>query len=364
MLVTWTLESGSVHDTPTVEYGSSESSLHQKATAEETHFKEGQTEFRTFRALMTGLTADSVVYYRVGSHDTSWSKTFHFKTLPSISSWLPRLAIYGDLGYTNAQSTPYLVKEVENGHFDVLFHIGDFAYDLHNDNGDRGHKFMDMIEPIAARLPYLTIPGNHEEHANFSHYDARFSMLADRHSGHIQGKLNHQLNNHYHSMTVGPATVIMINTEFYYYTKYGWSQIARQFEWLEAELKRANANRATAPWIIVLGHRPLYCLKKKEKKSKEGEGDDDASECDVEAMERPVVRKGIKMHDSGSLQYGLEDLFYKYGVDLYFAGHEHHYGRTLPLYNQEVKSGTKSGSNPYDDANGPVHFITGAAVSF
>ncbi len=136
MLVTWVVKSGSVHDTPTVEYGPSEGSLHLKATAEETHFKEDKTEFRTFRALMTGLTAGgSTVYYRVGSSGTAWSKTFHFRTLSrssSSSSWLPRLAIYGDLGYTNAQSTPYLVKEVAAGHFDALFHIGDFAYDLHS----------------------------------------------------------------------------------------------------------------------------------------------------------------------------------------------------------------------------------------
>lgn len=136
MLVTWVVKSGSVHDTPTVEYGPSEGSLHLKATAEATHFKEDKTEFRTFRALMTGLTAGgSTVYYRVGSSGTAWSKTFHFRTLSrssSSSSWLPRLAIYGDLGYTNAQSTPYLVKEVAAGHLDALFHIGDFAYDLHS----------------------------------------------------------------------------------------------------------------------------------------------------------------------------------------------------------------------------------------
>ena len=239
---------------------------------------------------------------------------------------------------------------------------------------------MEMIEPIAAQVPYMTIPGNHEEHANFSHYDARFSMLGDRHqpaAQHKEGKppLNHRLNNHHHSMTVGPMTVIMINTEYYYYTGYGWGQISRQYAWLEEELKRANANRAIAPWVVVMGHRPLYCLKKKDKKAKkvvEGEGgggdadDDDAGECDIEAMERPALRKGVKMHGSGSnLQYGLEDLFFKYGVDLYFAGHEHHYGRTTPLYDQKIRSGHRSPStNPYDDPAGPVHFITGAAVSF
>lgn len=41
--------------------------------------------------------------------------------------------------------------------------MGDFAYNLEDDNAKVGDEFMRQIEPIAAYVPYLVTPGNHEE---------------------------------------------------------------------------------------------------------------------------------------------------------------------------------------------------------
>jgi hypothetical protein len=71
------------------------------------------------------------IVYRCGSAD-GWSKQYSFLTLPEGSEWSPRLAIYGDLGRDNAQSVPRLTKDVQNNMYDVIFHIGDFAYDMHS----------------------------------------------------------------------------------------------------------------------------------------------------------------------------------------------------------------------------------------
>jgi hypothetical protein len=30
-------------------------------------------------------------------------------------------------------------------------------------------------------------------------------------------------------------------------------------DWLEADLILANKNRAVVPWIVIFGHKPMYC---------------------------------------------------------------------------------------------------------
>ena len=70
-------------------------------------------------------------------------------------------------------------------------------------------------------------------------------------------------------------------------------------DWLEADLKAANATRDERPWIFAGGHRQMY----------------DKGE-----------------YVNSDLQKAVEDLFHKYGVDAYFSGHAHHYARNWPTY--------------------------------
>ena len=45
-------------------------------------------------------------------------------TLNSGTNWSPRLAIYGDMGSTNARSLPKLMSEIDAGNFDAILHVG------------------------------------------------------------------------------------------------------------------------------------------------------------------------------------------------------------------------------------------------
>ena len=71
---------------------------------------------------------------------------------------------------------------------------------------------------------------------------------------------------------------------------------------MEADLKLANANRRKVPWVVVHGHRSIYCS---------CDGD-----CDSSAT---TLRDGP--YGNGTL--GYEDLFFTHGVDLFINGHEH-----------------------------------------
>ena len=63
--------------------------------------------------------------YKVGCSD-KWSNTFTMTTLNDGTNWSPRLAIYGDMGSTNARSISRLKSETSAGHFDAILHIGKY----------------------------------------------------------------------------------------------------------------------------------------------------------------------------------------------------------------------------------------------
>ncbi|KAE8585857.1 hypothetical protein XENTR_v10021478 [Xenopus tropicalis] len=279
------------------------------------------------RVTLKNLTPTQRYVYHCGS-DFGWSPQFYFRAMQTGSSWGPRLAVFGDMGNENAQSLPRLQKETQMDMYDVILHVGDFAYDLDKDNAQIGDKFMRQVESVAAYLPYMTCPGNHEEAYNFSNYRNRFSM-----PGTTEGL--------WYSWNLGPAHIISLSTEVYFFINYGKELLAEQYRWLQKDLEEANkpSNRLERPWIITMGHRPMYC------------SNFDKDDC---LQHDTVVRTGI----FGG-QYGLEDLFYKYGVDLEIWAHEHSYERLWPVYNYTVYKG--SSESPYTNPLAPVHIITGSA---
>ncbi|KAK9394242.1 acid phosphatase type 7 [Crotalus adamanteus] len=304
--------------------------LPHRASGNATRFVDGGSLGRAMfihRVTLHGLLPGQNYLYRCGS-PWGWSRPYGFRALLNGSSWSPRFALFGDMGLENPQSLPRLQREVQQGWYDAVLHIGDFAYDLHSDNATVGDAFMRKIEAVAAFVPYMTCPGNHEEKYNFSNYRSRFSMPGDT-------------ENLWYSWDVGPAHLIAFSTEVYFYLDYGEQLVAKQFQWLERDLQEANrpARRGERPWIITMGHRPMYC------------SNNDKDDC---TQYESIVRKGLKLD-----RYGLEDLFFKYGVDLMLWAHEHSYERLWPLYDYKVYNGSTTA--PYTNPRVPVHIITGSA---
>ena len=144
----------------------------------------------------------------------------------------PTLAIFADLGLVDAKSVPLLTREAMNGTIDAAMHVGDLAYDLHDDEGRKADAFMNMMQAVTARVPFQVVPGNHEERSNFSHFDHLFSMIDEG---------SKQRNNFYYSLNMGPMHVVSITNEFYFfYKKYGTQQILSQYNWLIHDLTQAN----------------------------------------------------------------------------------------------------------------------------
>ena len=152
--------------------------------------------------------------YHVGGPRTGWSDVFVFRAMRAGNDWTPRFAMYGDMGNSFGISIPPLqvcetfeirrlrlrrwlgviyqyggfnlhstwllnranhrkrLKTRQNdelfkslqveawrGNFDAVFHYGDFAYDLSQDEGKFGDAFMRQIQPIASKIPYMTTVG-------------------------------------------------------------------------------------------------------------------------------------------------------------------------------------------------------------
>lgn len=113
------------------------------------------------KVTLRNLTENTRYKYHCGS-DLGWSDLYWFDTLSANENWSPSLAIFGDLGNENAQSLPRLQEETQAGLYDVILHVGDFAYDMNSQDGIVGDEFMRQISAVAAYAPYMVVPGNHE----------------------------------------------------------------------------------------------------------------------------------------------------------------------------------------------------------
>lgn len=200
------------------------------------------------------------------------------------------------------------------GGYDFVLNAGDMA-----DNGDNfsqwGWALNENLDFFANTSTFNTA-GNHEDGGgkldDFYNY-GDMAPEQDSDSG------------LYYSFDYATAHVIVLNTNDADGTN-GLS--ATQFEWLKADLE-ANKD---AKWIFVLMHKSLYS------------GGSHSYDGDVEAMRAQLV-----------------PVFYKYGVDLVLAGHDHTYTVTACLDGEgnPVKRASYNNGIITMDANGSgVMYVT------
>ena len=84
-----------------------------------------------------------ILDYRCGSPE-AWSHMFYFTAMPSDKSWVPKFAVYGDLGLVNGTSMDPLIREVHHHNIDVIMHVGQFSL-----------RFIISVSSIMISLPVL-----------------------------------------------------------------------------------------------------------------------------------------------------------------------------------------------------------------
>ena len=231
---------------------------------------------------------------------------------------------------------------------DFVLHIGDISY-------ARGYlsewdDFLNQIEPISSYLPYQTGIGNHEysyskgwspnsnngNNGNYT-YDLNAShgyyitnsggecgvpyfSLFPFASQNGESKFRDRLP--WYSIEYARIKIIIMSTES------NFSIGSLQYNWIENEVN--NTDRNIFPWIILTGHRMMYC---------NSLGNDD-------------LNIGKYMRNV------LEKLMIKYKVTIGIWGHSHMYTRTCAVFNATCVG---SDSNKNGNGQAPIHLVVGSA---
>jgi len=340
MNVGWYTQSGT--QTSTVEYNPEGGSTSvATGAAKEWLAGYGFNHFVT----LTDLRPATVYTFRCGDAAGGWSALSTFTTAPGDTAKAFAVAIYGDMGIENSQQTAdALNKRALNDQFDFVYHVGDISYadDHVFAFQNTWNTWFSMVENTTARKPYMVLPGNHEYTSwdpflflhthNFVVYNSRFMM---------PGSASAERKNMYYSFDYGNVHFISMSTETSFPEAPFGNDFGDQLAWLEADLIKANENRKTRPWIIVGGHRPIYC-------STQGFSDENGN----------PTNNWIPLGGSNSktLQTRFEDLFMKYKVDVIFTGHVHSYERNYPTYQSQILG-------DYSNPKAPIGIIVGNAGS-
>ncbi|GLD98247.1 hypothetical protein PINS_up006944 [Pythium insidiosum] len=356
----------------TVRIGTSRESLKIRSDVKITthsYFSDDFYMLYQHHATVTGLQPNTKYYYQIGSeHDDNFlSEIGSFTTARAAKDDTPfEMAVYGDHGVglkgEIMATTGYLNTIADR--LALIYHVGDIAY-ADNDFLLVGktlgffyeeiyNKWMNAMATVMSKVPYMVTVGNHEAEChspacqvsnykkdrlgNYQAYNARFKMPSAESGG---------VKNMWYSFEYGPIhfTSISSETDFPDHPanqhlvadnrKYG--NFGNQLAWLEADLKKAAANRANVPWLIVGMHRPIYHL----------------SQSDT---------SGAPISEALTIQKAFEELFIKYNVDLVIAGHEHSYERHLPiLRNKPILDGVSADKKIYSNPKAPVYIVSGAA---
>ncbi len=297
-----------------VEYGTNEENLNNT--------KSGNNDMYlwttcTHTVTLTDLEPNTTYYYRVGG-DGEWSDVFSFNTLSENPEKIFIGAIADHGTSSNAQET---TSNMEEEYLDLVIHAGDISYangaGSGNGVGDQSvwDEYQNQIENLASKYPHMYAPGNHEEDAEpygFDAYESRF--------------FNPGPNSFWYSFDFEFIHFVSISSE------HDYESGSSQYSWLQNDLEDANENRENVPWIVIFAHRPMY--------SSNGDGDGHGSEIEF--------------------REAMEVLLYDFQVDLAIWGHDHHYERTYPVFEENVYSNNSGSiSEPYYKPGATIHVVAG-----
>lgn len=306
MHVSWTIL-GACTATSKLVWGTSPS-FGQSSDVTGYHFVE--SDLCIYDYTITGLGANTQYYYQAGD-----SATFSFTNQPVVTGGKV-YALLADFGIANDVSIGQLVAEAAAGNYQAVIHAGDWAYNMEYTGGTVGNDFMNAIQPIAATMPWMGAPGNHESDSEkFSNYKARlYGLQATATNSNSTTLL-------WYSFEDSLVHWFSFDTELWFYGGTA-AQIQAQYTWLTADL--ASVDRSVTPWLIGFGHKARWM-------------------------------------DSTNFT-GLDIIITNGGADLVISGHQHSYQRLYPSGPNGAidTSCVSSDGSTYTNCKLPITMIVGS----
>jgi hypothetical protein len=267
-----------------------------------------------YEARLTGLPPAAALDYSVGG------RSFTLHTAPQGPARF-RFVALGDTGITEqAHAT---VEHVQHLAPDFVVHAGDLAYA----EGDPAvwQQWFAMVEPVAARVPWVTALGNHETYTG----PEEGPVAPPRRVEHSPLEVAFYLqrfglpgNEKWFSFDWGGAHIVALDT---YTEDWGQGYPDAEVAWLRQDLDA----HADAAWSIVFLHETPYSS---------------------EAYADGTFYGGDRVREA------FFPVLEAHGVDLLIAGHVHNYERTFPMRGGEP---TRTDPGPYREGDGLVVLTTG-----
>lgn len=295
-----------------VEFGRSPAALDRRQVGHVSRAGFG-TPITMHEVHLCGLEPDTTYYYRAGG-EGAFSDVQSFKTAPADASGTVNFAFFGDsrddFTVFRRVNEAVLRQSAMNVPDAVLFTGDAIPTGLLQDDWDR---WFDAAMPTMAAMPFILAHGNHEGLAtNYLHQFAQ-PQSDDRNQSEL-----------YWSWDYGPVHLVVLNDSPFPIVE---GIEGAQRAWLEADLTRADANRANVPWVVVMHHKGPF-----------------SSALHTEDSDVDMVRRA------------WVPLYAEHHVDLVVNGHDHHFELTHPL----DLLGGRVATNDY----GVVYVTAGASGAF
>lgn len=266
----------------------------QNATTKTATLVEAADSYSAFEAKLTGLTAGTKYYYKVG-HDSTWSQIYSFTTEAANVEKFNFLYL-GDVQYTNKTNAQneynewasLLTKAVETTNPAFALLGGDMVQT--QSLIDDWNMFLGAATGGFSSVPMLAVTGNHETNGSTGIPENMLKYLALPENG-PEG-----FAERFYSYDYGSCHITVLDSNvFSGEQKLTEADLAAVKQWIVDDLKNSDAK-----WKIVAMHHPAYTVV--------------ADDISTQVMDNWV------------------EVFEEAQADLVLCGHQHIYMRTYPMY--------------------------------